>query len=367
MTSLPLQNKLSSLLNRAPKVSLGEIHFQSPFVLAPMAAIGSAPFRLLMERLGAGATVSELISCHGILYKNKMTLDMLRVDPEEKSVGIQLFGDDGDEIAAAAQVAESYGPKWIDLNMGCPVKKVVTKGGGAALLQNVAGLEKIFTTIKRAIKIPFTIKIRTGWDLDSRNADEILRIAQGCGVEFVAIHGRTRNQQYTGLADWDYMDKCQAAVNIPVIGNGDLHSPRALHTTYKERNFSAYMVGRGALRNPFIFAEAWRDFSDDASLRDENIYSQFGGRDYWIIIQELKQIMEKYIDNQRVLQIQLKKFLAWFSTGFPHAVSFRTKVLNSQDYQDTLKMTEDYFLQLELHESKKRIEFSDSFMTSGHG
>ena len=361
MGRVALQNKLSPLINKAPKVRLGSVVFNSPFILAPMAAIGSAPFRLLMQRLGAGATVSELISCHGILYKNKLTLEMLRVDPEEDAVGIQLFGEDPKELAEAAQVAESYGPKWIDLNMGCPVKKVVTKGGGAALLQNPKDLEVLFTTIKKALKIPFTIKIRTGWDMESRNADLVLKIAEDCGVEFVAIHGRTRNQQYTGQADWEYMEKVRSSVSIPIIGNGDLYGPKALKNTYQQRNFEAYMVGRGALRNPFIFAEGWRDFKED------DAFSLFGGSDYWLVIQDLRHIMEKYVNSEKILQIQLKKFLAWFSTGFPYAVQYRTQVLSSHCLVDTWKYTEDYFLKLEQNKEQKRIEFSDTFMTSGHG
>jgi tRNA-dihydrouridine synthase len=190
-------------------------------------------------------------------------------------------------------------------------------------------------------------------------------MAQDAGVEFVAIHGRTRQQQYAGLADWEYMEKARAAVSIPVIGNGDLHSPKALKQTYQQRNFDAYMVGRGALRNPFIFAEGWRDFKNETP--GEDIDSLFDGDDYWEIIQELRSIMEKYIEQERIIQIQLKKFLAWFSTGFPHAVGFRTQVLNSQILGDTWKYTEDYFLALAQNKEKKRIEFADSFMTSGHG
>ena len=154
-----------------------------------MSAICNAPYRLLMEDLGAGGTVSELISCHGINYGNERTRHMLKLDPREKNVGIQLFGEDKDAMAKAAKVAEEFNPKFIDINMGCPVRKVVTKGGGSALLRDTKKLGAFFGEIKKAIKIPLTIKIRTGWDQDSINAPEVIHIAKEEGVEFVAIHG----------------------------------------------------------------------------------------------------------------------------------------------------------------------------------
>ena len=159
-----------------------------------------------MEDLGAGGTVSELISCHGINYENRRTLEMLKIDEREKNVGIQLFGEDGVAMAKAAKVALRSKPKFIDINMGCPVRKVVTKGGGSALLKNIEDLAPFFSEVKKAIDVPLTIKIRTGWDADDINADKIEKIALNEGVEWVDIHGRTRAQQYTGLAKWDYIE-----------------------------------------------------------------------------------------------------------------------------------------------------------------
>jgi nifR3 family TIM-barrel protein len=200
-----------------------------------------------MEDLGAGGTVSELISCHGINYGNHRTLEMLKIHPLERNVGIQLFGEDGESMAKAAEVAESYGPKFIDINMGCPVNKVVTKGGGSALLKEVQNLAPMFEKIRSRLKIPLSIKIRTGWDSTSLNADEVLNIAHNSGIEWVAIHGRTRTQQYTGLANWNYIEGLTEKKKLPLIGNGDLHHPYGVSERLQNTSCEALMIARGAL------------------------------------------------------------------------------------------------------------------------
>ncbi len=218
--SAPLQSKVKLLKDKRESISLGRVEFESNLLLAPMASICTPPFRLLMEDLGAGGTVSELISCHGINYENKKTLDMLKIDEREKNTGIQLFGEDADAMAKAAVIAQRSNPKFLDINMGCPVKKVVSKGGGSALMKDIEALAPLFSKVRSAINVPLTIKIRTGWDNDSLNALEIEKIAREEGIEFLAIHGRTRNQQYSGLANWEYIEELANHSKIPIIGNG---------------------------------------------------------------------------------------------------------------------------------------------------
>ena len=237
-----LSQKMENFRVHAKPIKLGQIEFGSKLLLAPMAGICNIPYRLLMEDLGAGGTVSELISCHGINYGNARTLDMLKIHPLERNVGIQLFGEDSDSMAKAAEVAESYGPKFLDINMGCPVAKVVTKGGGSALMKEIEALAPLFEKMRSRMKIPLSIKIRTGWDSNSRNAKEIIKIARESGIEWVAIHGRTRTQQYTGLADWEFLEALNEDKKITLVGNGDLHHPYGVSERLQKTNCDALMI-----------------------------------------------------------------------------------------------------------------------------
>lgn len=351
-----LESKIQSLKSRTPSVELGDICFDSPLLLAPMSAICNAPFRVLMEGLGAGGTVSELISCHGINHGNERTLRMLEIDPRERHIGLQLFGEDEKSMAQAAERAEDFGPKFIDINMGCPVRKVVTKGGGSALLKETKNLGHFFGTIKRSIDIPLTIKIRTGWDDDSLNADEIIHIAHEEGVEFVAIHGRTRTQQYKGRAHWDYLEHLAQTSELPIIGNGDLHTPELTKKRLKQTSCQALMLGRGPLRNPFIFLE---------SFLNENESSPFNALDYWEITQKLFQLTEFYAFNEKALVIQMRKHIMWFAAGLPGASQFRGVLFQHPTLDDTLRATEKFFS--ERRYEKKRLDVNEPFMTSGHG
>lgn len=354
-----LREKISRFEAFKRPVKLGSIEFSSPLILAPMAGICNIPYRLLMEDLGAGGTVSELVSCHGINHGNRRTLDMLKIDPLEKVVGLQLFGEDLEAMTRAAVVAESFKPKWIDINMGCPVNKVVSKGGGSALMKEITALAPLFESMRAKMNVPLTIKIRTGWDQDHRNALEIVRIARESGVEWVAIHGRTRTQQYTGLADWNFIEDIAAEKIIPLIGNGDLHHPVATSDRLQKTNCQALMIARGALRNPFIFLE-----SLDPSYAQKR-KSDFLGADYWEVIQRLWKYIQEVYPDERMLLVQARKLVVWFAAGFPHSAQFRSKAFAAQTALDAFKISEDYFLSL--GSSQKSINYDEGFMTSGHG
>ena len=361
MTPFPekLAKKIESMKIHAKPIKLGEIHFDSKLLLAPMAGICNIPYRLLMEDLGAGGTVSELISCHGINYGNERTLEMLKIHPLERNVGIQLFGEDSDSMAKAALVAESFGPKFLDINMGCPVAKVVTKGGGSALMKEVTALAPLFEKMRSRMKIPLSIKIRTGWDANSRNAKEVIKIAQNSGIEWVAIHGRTRTQQYTGLADWDFLEALNEDKKLPLIGNGDLHHPYGVSERLQKTNCDALMIARGALRNPFIFLE-----SLDSTYASQK-RSQFLGEDYWEVIKRLRFYCEQTFKEERTILVQLRKLIVWFAVGFPRAAAFRSQIFGCQDLEECMKFAEDYFISLE--SSQKFINYDEIFMSSGHG
>jgi tRNA-dihydrouridine synthase B len=357
--SLQLTEKMERFRSHATPMKLGQVSFSSKLLLAPMAGICNSPFRLLMQDLGAGGVVSELISCHGINYGNQRTLDMLKIHPLETDVGIQLFGEDPESMARAAEVAQDYGPKFLDINMGCPVNKVVTKGGGSALMKELRALSPLFEKMRSRMNIPLSIKIRTGWDANSRNASEVMKIAAESGIEWVAIHGRTRTQQYTGQADWEFIEALNDVKKLPLIGNGDLHHPYGVSERLQKTKCDALMIARGALRNPFIFLES---LDPDYASQKRSI---FLGADYWEVIQRLHFYLTHHMSDERGILVQMRKLMVWFAAGMPHAAAYRSQVFACPDLSDTLKFSEDYFLSL--GSSQKFINYDEDFMSSGHG
>lgn len=355
--STQLQSKIDQLSKLKTSTTLGPITFSSPLLLAPMAGICTPPFRLLMEDLGAGGTVSELISCHGINYENKKTLEMLKIDEREKICGIQLFGEDGDAMARAAQVAMRSNPKFIDINMGCPVKKVVSKGGGSALMKNLENLAPFFAKVKKSVPVPVSIKIRTGWDEDTINADKIELIAKNEGIDWLAIHGRTRAQQYTGQANWDYIEWLAKNTELPLIGNGDLHRPHHAAKRLAKTNCDALMIARGCLRNPFFFLESLGEQNSNKSI--------FEGSDYWEIINRLYQYTCETYENERVRLVQLRKLIVWFSAGFPGVSNFRNQMFTCNNLEESMEFAHSFFVTLK--DTAKQINYDEIFICSGHG
>jgi tRNA-dihydrouridine synthase B len=351
-----LQKKIDTLKARRKPIQMGSLSFDSPLLLAPMSSICTAPFRLLMEDLGAGGTVSELISIHGINYKNVRTIDMLKVDPREKNMGLQLFGEGADAFAEAAKVAEEFNPKFIDINMGCPVKKVVGTGAGSSLLKDPSALPALFSAVKKAIKVPLTIKIRIGWDHDSVNALEVIHIAREEGIEFVAVHGRTRAQQYTGHANWDYLEHLGEKAPLDIIGNGDLHTASLVRAKMANTKCQALMLGRGPLRNPFLFLEPYMTEADDIF---------FSAADHLEVMNKLIEYSAPYAHSDHTLLVSIRKHLIWIAAGYNNVSYFRDMIFKTPDLQDTMKISEDFFLSLK--DQKKRLQDHDSFMTSGHG
>ena len=355
-----LRAKIEGLAARRTATSLGGIHFASPLVMAPMSSICHAPFRLLMEELGAGGTVSELISCHGINRNNEKTLQMLRIDTREKNVGIQLFGEDGEAMARAARIVceGSVPPAFIDINMGCPVRKVVSKGGGAALLREPRLLGQFFRSIKRAIPVPLTAKIRTGWDTGEINAVEVVKVAEDEGLEFVAVHGRTRAQQYTGRADWELLERLAQESSLPLVGNGDLHSAQAVRDRLQKTGMAALMLGRGPLRHPFIFL---------TSLLRKGEEDPFHPEDYWEVAWRYNILLEEASFSPRIRLVQLRKMIPWFAAGLPGASAFRGALFQLSCVKEVLRSGQEFFLNAKARGLHKAPSLADSFLTGGHG
>ncbi len=344
--------KINRIKKTIKPIKLGSLEFTSKLLMAPMAGITSAPFRLLMQDLGAGGTVTELISAHAINYKNEKTLKMLTSHPKELNLGIQIFGEEQTSLVKATIEAQKYNPKFIDLNLGCPVKKVVSKGGGAALTEDLNKLENILKDIKKNISIPLTIKIRTGKDQENKNAEEVVKLATQCGVEFVAIHGRTRAQQYKGRADWDYLESIAKNSKIPIIGNGDLHHRSVLKSRLDTTNCDALMLGRGPIRNPFLFLQPFS-------------IEEFVATDYIEVIKLFNIYLNEYFDREKLILTQLKKHVVWFAFGFYGAAKFRGSIFTLKTTSEVLDFTYNYFLNL--GDSTKSLSSDSDFLSSGHG
>ncbi|WP_295901647.1 tRNA dihydrouridine synthase DusB [uncultured Bdellovibrio sp.] len=328
----------------------------NPFVLAPMAGITDHAFRTFMKKLDTSVVVTELVSASGIEYKSERTMKLMSFDESQRPIGIQLFGEDPEIVARAAQVAEAEGCDFVDLNFGCPVPKVVKKGGGSAILKDPAAVQKMVSTVKAAIKIPLTIKIRTGWDANTRNAIEVCNIAYNEGVEWVAIHGRTRAQGYTGLADWDFIADVKSKTKIPLLGNGDILTPRQANLRLEQSGCDGVMIGRGCLKNPFIFMDAlslWRG----ESLKDVQ-------RDYVSLFNDLKSEIVAHCD-EHITGIQLRKFAAWFSTGYAGAAQFRKNLFQSKSNEEIMALANEFFASIGSVEQEDTSQ--EEFLMGGHG
>lgn len=328
----------------------------NPFVLAPMAGITDHAFRSFMKSLNAGVVVTELVSATGLDYGSSKTLRLTSFDETQRPVGVQLFGEEPETLAKAAKFIETQGADFIDLNFGCPVPKVVKKGAGSAVLKDLPALRRILSTVKAAIEIPLTIKIRTGWDAQSRNADEVCNIAYNEGVTWVAIHGRTRAQGYSGESDWDFISEVKAKTKIAVLGNGDIHSAPNAVARLKNSGCDGVLIGRGCLKNPLIFHQAyclWK--GEPVDLVKRNLAFQFMQLKGHIVAH-----CEPHLQN-----IQLRKFAAWYSSGYPGAAQFRKSVFQIQSTDELVLAAYEFFNRVDQMEPEDTSQ--EAFLMGGHG
>lgn len=351
---------------------------KNPLVLAPMAGITDSAFRSFMKEMGASVVITELISATGTQYQSDRTLKLMDFTPDQDPVGIQLFGEDPEIMAHAAQVAQDRGCNFIDLNFGCPVPKVVKKGGGSAILRDLKALETMVRTVKSAIQIPLTIKIRTGWDQNTRNASEVAHIAYNEGVTWVAIHGRTRAQGYSGNADWDFIREVKAQSPLPILGNGDLNTPQMVETRLQESGCDGVMIGRGCLKNPFIFQETLQrlqqkqdsvkfaqELSASPSSQEwKSNNSSLFVKNLWSAYTRLHHHLATHCDDT-ILTIQLKKFAAWYSTGYSGASQFRKSIFQIKEKNEVLDLTEEFFKALTFQSPEDTNQ--EPFLMGGHG
>jgi tRNA-dihydrouridine synthase B len=288
--------------------------------LAPMAGVTNAPFRLVARQCGAGLLTSEEIDARALVADNAHTRELARHLREEHPLAMQLLGSDPDVLAEAARRLEAAGADAIDLNMGCPVPKIVAKGQGAALMRNPWRASLVFRAMRKAVTVPLTIKIRGGWDERTVNAVEIARVAEDEGVDAVTVHPRTRSQQFSGRAPWDIIAEVVAAVRVPVTGNGDVRSRDEAMAMRRATGCAAVMIGRGALGAPWVFTGAGSARPAPAvdGLPQEDSGSVFRAA---IIRRHCELIQEHF--PERFALVQLKKHLAWYSSGRPGAARLR--------------------------------------------
>lgn len=301
------------------KLTIGNTELANNVILAPMAGVSDIAFRLLCHEQGAGLVCSEMVSAKAILYGNKNTEELLQIHPEEGPVSLQLFGSDPDIVSEMAKRIEERPFAVLDLNMGCPVPKVVNNGEGSALMKDPLLAGKIVEKTAKAIKKPLTVKIRKGFDDDHVNAVEMAHILQESGVAAVAVHGRTREQFYSGQADWDIIAQVKAAVKIPVIGNGDVTDGESALRLLEQTGCDGVMIGRGAQGNPWIFREV------TAALEGRELPPRPTRRELYDMIVRHAQLAAQY-KGEYITVREMRKHLAWYTTGLPHAAALRRQI-----------------------------------------
>ena len=329
---------------------------KNPFLLAPMAGITDSAYRSFMREMGAGILTTELVSAKGLNFASEKTRRIMSFTDEQQPVGVQLFGEGPEELAKAAEYVEEMGAHFVDLNFGCPVPKVVKKMAGSAVLKDMRLLSEILSTVKKSINIPLTIKVRTGWDQNQRNTDQVTQIAYDEGVSWVSIHGRTRSQGYTGLSDWDYISWVKSVSKLPIIGNGDLVTPELAVERLKNSNCDAVMIGRGALKNPWIFYQAMQLLN-----KEEKDYAGLSLMD---VITKLEKHLSQF-HPEKIVVLQLKKFSSWFSAGYPESAAFRQSIFQIKSQPMVLDAIQTYFQQVDLNQGLKTS--NKPFLMGGHG
>ena len=297
-------------------MKIGNIEIENCLALGPMAGVTDLPFRLLCKEMGCNMLYTEMVSAKAILYKNKNTKELLNIDKNEHPVGVQLFGSDPDIMAQIAAQVEEGECDFIDINMGCPVPKIVNNGEGSALLKQPKLVEEILTKMVKAVNKPVTVKIRKGFENGTVYAAEIAKIAESCGVSAIAVHGRTREQYYSGKADWDVIKDVKKAVKIPVIGNGDIFSAEDAKAMKEYTGCDGLMVARGARGNPWIFREI-KEYLENGNVIDKPKINDIRE----MIIRHAKMLVDYKGEYTGIRE--MRKHIAWYTAGLPHSAELR--------------------------------------------
>lgn len=316
-------------------LKIGNVVLENNLVLAPMAGVCDLPFRVLCKEQGAGLLCMEMVSAKGIYYHNKNTELLLATAPEEHPISLQLFGADADIMSEMAKRIEDRPFDILDINMGCPVPKVVNNGEGSALMKQPRLVYEIISKIVKAIQKPVTVKIRKGFDGEHINAVEIARIAEEAGAAAIAVHGRTREQYYSGKADWEIIRRVKQSVSIPVIGNGDLFSGEDVRAMREQTGCDGFMIARGAQGNPWIFQQIRYYLDTGKNLPKPDL-------------KEVTELLLRHARSQIAFKgeyigiREMRKHAAWYTSGYKHSAKLRGRINEVETY----RQLEELFLQI---------------------
>lgn len=327
---------------------IGNVLIPNRVVLGPMAGNTNYAYRKIAKEYDCGLLYAEMVSDKGLNYKNTKTREMINVYPDEHPVSMQIFGSTvSDMVEAAKYVDENSNCDIIDINMGCPVNKVAKKGkAGSALLQDPQLVYDIVSNVVKSVKKPVTVKIRSGWDSNSINAVEIAKLIEKAGASAIAIHGRTRAQMYSGKADWTIIKKVKEAVNIPVIGNGDIKNAMDAKRMIDETGVDAVMVARGSLGNPFVFREI-NEYLENGVLIDRPSFDEL----HETILRHVKYLRE--LKGDHLAMLEMRGQIAYYLKGLPNSTAFKGELFKTKTIDDTLFIVSEYFRQIKEYQEKK--------------
>lgn len=308
-------------------MQIGNVKLKGQVFLAPMSGITDSPFRLICKEMGSSLVCSGMISSQGLVHNNEKTKKLLRVDPQERPVSLQIFGSNPEIMAKAAKIVEEAGADLIDINMGCSVPKIIKSGSGAALMKDLSRAIEIMQAVIRAVKLPVTIKIRKGWDKGSPKARELAKIAERVGVSAITIHPRDAKQGFKEEADWETIKEIKGEVSIPVIGNGDIKSPLDAKRILEETNCDAIMIGRASLGNPWIFKEVVNFLEKGELLPKPTVEERIK-----LALGHLKAEV-KYKGEYMAVR-QMRKHLSWYIKGIKGAAKLRDLINKAENFQE---------------------------------
>jgi tRNA-dihydrouridine synthase B len=322
-------------------LTINTIQLEMPVLLAPMSGVTDMPFRRLVKRMGAGLVISEMIASQAMVRQVRQTLRMIEKSPEELPMAVQLAGCEPQVMAEAARLNEDLGAQIIDINMGCPVKKVVNGHAGSALMRDEALAARILEATVKAVKIPVTLKMRTGWDDQNRNAPKLAQIAESCGIKMITVHGRTRCQLYNGRADWAFIQQVKDQVTIPVVGNGDVTSIQDAVDLLDQSGADGVMVGRGSYGRPWFLNQIGHYLKTGETLPDPPLDQQKE-----IVTGHLDDILSHYGVSTGIKIA--RKHVGWYSKGLMNSADFRVQVTSAETPQEMHRLIEGFYNPLQI-------------------